>query len=355
MTVWLFNQPQKMKDKLAEELEAGRLRSGWGLPGMELDNEGEILEKSLWVYKNLNNRRVTERWGGDKITLQRLYDGLECLLKIKPCDLIVVPGFRGGNKFALARACSREGKVYHHDCGLPMEDGKEKEHDFIHYLSIDEDSLKIFSYESILVPGFIKNRIKTEGIKRPAVRLKDLKIEQALRVCWNSEDPAKNSQPFYFKQNLKNAVIPLEEKINRNLKELSREEFAQIVENILLSEGFKIKSRHLFDGSSGEVDLLAERIHTVMGRRETFEVLIKIEEKWEEKDYADTETGEEAAIEEFIRQAECINKNGCSLIYIKLSGGFSPAACRRALKENVTLMDRNELAGLYLQKYLGQK
>jgi len=350
MSAWIFRLPEGKQKRIIEELKEGRLRQCWGLPGMELKCGEEIMERSRWVYKNLSNEAIVESWGREcREKLRQIYDSLKYMLEIEKGDLLFIPKFEDENKFALVQARDDEG-VYHHDEGLAV---GEKSCDYIHYITVDAANLQIFSYDDLSVPNALR-RFVSRGRQKDLIRpLRETGILYMLDSCRNKkkerESGDESGEMNLQESELRREVGALLAEFKNWLQDLSRAQLETVVENLLLSDGFVIEDREVYDGFCGDIDIIASRPLNVLGRRERFEVLVQID-----GGECIAFSGQKARLESFIAQAEALNREHNRLIYINLSGEEKSSHCnsQEASDRGILIIDGEELARIYLENML---
>ena len=116
---------------LRDELVAGRLRQGWGAPGLGLTSaDGEWVSKSDWSVAHAAWRD----WGAPS-TLR--FAILRRMLELDPGDIVVMPKMPAWNQFTIARASGRY--------RFELADGWD---DFGHVIPVDPDSVRTFVYDA---------------------------------------------------------------------------------------------------------------------------------------------------------------------------------------------------------------
>ena len=225
---------------LYSELVSGRLRQGWGAPGLSLvQSDGVGVGKSDWeaVYQRLD--------GWENPSPMR-YAILSRMLGVGLGDIVVVPKMPEWNQFTIATVSG----AYRFE--LP-----EEKEDFGHIIPVFPDSVRTFNYradnESFLVSGLF-----ARANHRPAVSFcyseehlaaaRSLLDRQSSRI----EKPQSVLSGAAADHALKMAAKALDEQ----LKGWNGTRFEEAVRQAFRDQGYKIEWHRHHDGQGGDADIV---------------------------------------------------------------------------------------------------
>lgn len=88
---------------ISSELSAGRLRQGWGIPGSELTENGDLISFTKWAERFAPSAK--NAWGGnpDANWMKNRYGILCRMVALREGDLAVVPRMPDTDEFTIAR------------------------------------------------------------------------------------------------------------------------------------------------------------------------------------------------------------------------------------------------------------
>ena len=126
----VFRTDESTVDWLYREVLAGRLRQGWGAPGLALITvDGERVEKSVW------EEAYRRAWPENPSP--RRFAILSYMLDLNKGDIVVVPKMPNWNQFTIARVSQ----------GYEFDTQGDRE-DFNHIMRIDPASVRTFHYHA---------------------------------------------------------------------------------------------------------------------------------------------------------------------------------------------------------------
>lgn len=344
MNIWVFRQADEEREKLNDELEKGKLRQGWGIPGMELEVNGEKVERKEWISKNINNEEIIKQWGGiSNESLQKHYNLLRYLVEIKDGDLIVIPKCKNKDQFALAMAKAKKGKTYHCDDGIMSLYGGM---DFIHYITINPEKLRVFNYKSINVPNIIERLLKCIAYSRRISRVKNNDFKEALEKCWEMEASQEDLEPSETIEIINAQIAPVIESTYKVINNLCPNVFEKIVRDVLIDNGLTIEETNIYDKEGGDIDIIASKSIDLLEYEEHYEVLLQVKNK------VGSDKNDIKGIEQLLQQAKSLNKEDCKKIYINMVKDFTDKTKEKAEKEGILLINGIEFTKLYLKSMI---
>jgi hypothetical protein len=123
---------------LSEFLE-GRLRQGWGAPGMHLTENGILLDLDRWSANFAAEASKQWNWNLGINDCRNRYRILRRLGDLRKGDLVVVPRMPRQEEFTIAKVGQ----------GYMFDDSQfHRVKDFGHVVQVEKDSLRSFGYRS---------------------------------------------------------------------------------------------------------------------------------------------------------------------------------------------------------------
>ena len=227
-------------DWLRKELAKGRLRQGWGAPGLGLvAADGEPVDKADWEAAH----RALAGWGAPS---PRRFAILRRMLELDCGDIVVMPKMPAWDSFTIARVSGRY--------RFELADGKE---DFGHVIPVDPSSVRAFAYgacnEARLVSGLFGR-----ANHWPAVSFcgsaKHLQAAQALQ-----EQPGSLvSRPRgeLWETAIDDAYRAAAESLAEDVATWNGQMFEEAVRQCFVDQGYELKEYGRYDGAGGDVDMV---------------------------------------------------------------------------------------------------
>lgn len=239
----IFRHTEEDKDKvswLCEELEQGRLRQGWGAPGLSLTTEdGKYLNKEDWeaAYKKETD------WGDPD---PKRFAILRRMLELKRNDIVVLPKLPERNQFTIAQVS--EGYRF---------DNVNGRDEFGHIIPVDARSIRKFAYrandEAFLISALFS---KTNHRQAVSFCYSEKCVEAACQLL-NTDSNLVEKQP----QELREAVMDDAFKAAAmSLAEIVKNWNAKIFEDAVLqcfiSQGYKEREFLRYDREGADADMV---------------------------------------------------------------------------------------------------
>ena len=223
---------------LESELAQGRLRQGWGAPGLGLTRDGDPLAKHQW-----ESAHRTIGWGDPS---PRRFAILSRMLDIKKHDIVVIPKMPHWNQFSIARASD--------DYRFEVVGGLD---DFGHIVPVDPESVRTFHYhandEAFLVSGLF-----SRANHRPAVSFCYGKehIAAAVSLLGRTSNPTEKSLTDLSRARMDNAFRDASKSLQEEVAAWNGPRFEQAVRQAFRDQGYEVKDHPHYDGKGGDVDIL---------------------------------------------------------------------------------------------------
>ena len=224
---------------LYEELIAGRLRQGWGAPGLGLlDSDGARVEKTDW------EQAYRLRW--DEDPSPRRFAILSRMLEMGSGDIVVVPKMPEWNQMTVARVAS--GYQFEHD-------GDSE--DLRHVVHVEAESVRTFDYradeDAYLVSGLF-----ARANHRPAVSAcgDAAHVEAVLRLIKGRSCTSSMPREALSRAAIDDVLKEAAESLRSRIKGWNGQHFEEAVRQAFRDQGYEEKSRRRFDGQGGDADIV---------------------------------------------------------------------------------------------------
>ena len=223
---------------LYSELKEGRLRQGWGPPGLDLTRDGERVDKADWEAAH---RKID--WGDPS---PKRFAILSRMLDVGRRDIVVIPKMPGWNQFSIARVSG--------EYRFEVADGRD---DFGHIVPVDPDSVRTFNYhaddDTFLVSGLF-----SRASHRSAVSFCYGKehLAAALRLLGKESNPAEQSLTDLYRARMDNAFREAAKSLQEEVVAWNGPRFEEAVRQAFRDQGYEVKNHPHYDGKGGDVDIL---------------------------------------------------------------------------------------------------
>ena len=245
--IWIFRSGDSDDDEfrrryLYPELEAGRLRMGWGGQGMALqDIEGRPIPKEQWEE---NYRRA---WGENP--RPRLYSTLRRLLEIEQGGVVVMPKMPNRREFSLA--CVSGSYTFSVDeC-----DG------YGHIIPVHSASVRTFNYRADEDAYAVSSLFSSPPHWSPVTFNSKERIIKAARNLLEKESNRSARDPSSLAQaSLDDALKKAAEAMRQESATWSAFHFEKIVKQVFENRGYKIVTEKYrrYDGGGSDVDIIVQ-------------------------------------------------------------------------------------------------
>jgi hypothetical protein len=338
--------------ELYREIQAGRLRQGWGVTGLDLRQGLESYSRSYidaWGQADLTEemRIARETEGRARFAI------LHPMLDIVPGDRIVVPKQPRWDRFLILLAEPVDGHVYIFDDGKRQRDNP-LEDDFRHVIHTNPTRLSEFGYHDN-IDTLIVNR-KMRAYQAAVNNVWNPELQQAIEHLLEGvrggavipqTPPGDDTGPAEVVRRaaLEKAVAQVLE----TLRTVAPHILEKIVEDIFERQGFETIARNRFTGGGGDIDRvfhwLAEG-HPLLERLSPdLELGLTLNVQVKQKSGIDLDDVH-GAKQLLAMRSGAINEYS---ILISTADTFTPECVMFAQREKVILVDGKAFAELYLK------
>ena len=299
---------------LRDELAKGRLRQGWGAPGLALVGaDGEPVGKSDWeaAYRDGTD------WEGPS---PRRFAILRRMLELNADDIVVMPKMPERNQFTIARATGRY--------RFELAGGRE---DFGHVIPVDPDSMRDFAHnecdQARLVSGLF-----VRANHWPAISFcgsaEHLKAAQALL---DQPMSSLESSGELWEAAIDNAFRAAAKSLEKDMAKWNGPTFEKAVRKCFAAQGYDVLKDNSFDGEGGDVDMVVSpppSRHSVFLPTE-----IAVQVKWKQG----VDEDDEQAVKQIVQWAQRQDSSATKYV-ISSAKGFTDKAREKAAAYDVMLI-----------------
>lgn len=243
-----------------EEIQAGRLRQGWGTPGMALVRDGGEIPAGDWVT---NYRASAQQyWPGtitppDEEESTARYRILARMMKLEREDVVVVPRVPTWETFLVAVVS--EG--YRFDNAPASE--REGYEDYRHVIGVDKERLRVQSYHGS-EDGRIVQRFMV-AYQSAVNNANSLEFRAAVERLLQRPPGDTVAKPSFFEVFRKTRRGILTD-VLATLRQRPPEDLEAIVGKTFEEAGYRLLDTHRYDGQGGDADLVMTRDLPILSR-----------------------------------------------------------------------------------------
>ena len=309
----IFRTAEEEVGWLHDELTRGRLRQGWGAPGLALiENDGRRIEKTEWeaIYP--------EDWGGPS---PKRFAILSRMLDLQFGDVVVVPKMPRRDQFAMARVSGR----YRFEA-----DGDGEV--FGHIVSVDPDSIRTFHYRAN-DDAFLVSSLFARANHRPAVSFCDNlgHVKAAHRLLETPSSSTSRPQEELSRAAVNDAFNKAAQALLARVKGWNGPRFEEAVRQAFQDQGYTILAHPRYDGQGADADILVSPPASPHGLFLPSRIAVQV--KWKEGvDQYDVES-----VRQIVDWAEWIGSDARKYV-ISSASGFTDEAHERAAAHDVVLI-----------------
>ena len=304
----------KHDDWLFPELQAGRLRQGWGKPGCAIRTADGPVEKTTFEkgYKKAFKKEPSAR----------RFDILTGMLYLNSGDVVVVPNMPVWRKqFTIARVS--EG--YEFGTGSNLED-------YRHIVHVDPDSVRTFDYhadeDAFRISGLFARANHREAI---TFFYDPEQIAAVLRLMERPSNLTPQSHEVFFRAAIDGAFRTAAIALQDQLKDWNGNRFEAAVWQTFRDQGYTMIEHQRFDRQGGNADILLSPLATPYGVFLPGETAVQVKCK----QGADIE--DKKAISQIVTWAESQGSDAMKCV-ISSASGFTWESHKFAADEDVMLI-----------------
>lgn len=318
---------------LRKEILDGRLRQGWGAPGMTI-KEGVEVFRNAWI----------SNWGkDDDEQIRRRFKNISIINEISEGDYIIVPKLSKvhsevGRYFTILR-CSGD---YYFSPLQPF-------NDFGHVIPVEV--VGSYAYDRDISTEAVN--AKFGGYQSPVNRSYDKKFKQAIENLIASGDGTETTEDDYSPMYSISAPV-LEEKgaylqkVVDMVCELPALRFEKLICELFEKNGYQVQDRNKYDGKGADIDIVfgcfenSSLMASIMSYSMVSQPEIRVQAKKKTGiDYNDIE-----GVNQLIASGDEVTAIN---ILINMTEKFSDEAVRKAKENNVVLINGRQFAALLVR------
>ena len=301
-------------DWLFSELQAGRLRQGWGAPGCALMTaDGRRVDKTVF-------EEGYEEDFGEKPSSRR-FAILTGMLDLKSGDVVVVPKMPVWNQFTIARVS--EGYMF--DTGSNLDD-------YRHIVHVDPDSVRTFDYRAE-EDAYRISGLFARANHRAAITFcyNPEQTKAALRLLERPSNLTSQSHEVFFGAAIDGAFRTAAIALQDQFKDWNGNRFEAAVWQTFRDQGYTMIEHRRFDRQGGDADILVSPPASPYGVFLPGEIAVQI--KW----IQGIDENDKKAVLQIIKWAESQGSDAVKCV-ISSASGFTKEAQTLASDKNVMLI-----------------
>ena len=310
----VFRTDESTVDWLYREVLAGRLRQGWGAPGLALITvDGERVEKSVW------EEAYRRAWPENPSP--RRFAILSYMLDLNKGDIVVVPKMPNWNQFTIARVSQ----------GYEFDTQGDRE-DFNHIMRIDPASVRTFHYhadeDAYLISGLFSRANHWSAI---SFCYSSGKVAAALRLLQNENKPTATSRVALSREAMDGALMEAAEALRERVTDWNGPRFEEAVRQAFLDQGYEVMHHRRYDRKGADADILVSPPATRHSFFLPSEIAIQV--KWKQGvDQDDVES-----VKQIVAWVESMGSSAAKCV-ISSGSKFTRQAQELAAENNVLLI-----------------
>ena len=310
----VFRTDETNVDWLYEEVLAGRLRQGWGAPGLALATvDRERIGKSAWEEAY---RRV---WSENPSP--RRFAILSYMLDLNEGDIVVIPKMPNWNQFTIARVS----RGYEFDT-----QGDRK--DFNHIVRIDPKCVRTFHYradeDAYLISGLFSRANHRGAI---SFCYSSEKVAAALRLLQDENKPTPKPRVALLRGAVDGALKQAAEALRNQVTDWNGPRFEEAVRQAFLDQGYVVMHHRRYDRKGADADILVSPPATRHSFFLPSEIAVQV--KWKQG----VDQDDVQSVEQILAWVESMGSNAAKCV-ISSASKFTRHAQELAAENNVLLI-----------------
>ena len=310
----IFRTDEENAGWLYTELTEGRLRQGWGAPGLDLKTAaGRRVEKAEWEEKH------KAHWKEDPSP--KRFAILTRMLDMKDGDVVVVPKMPERNQFTIARVSGRYRFEPEEDLG-----------DFGHIVPVHRDSIRTFGYHADN-DAFLISGLFARANHRSAVSFcyNAEQVKAAHRLLQRQSSPTSKPQKELSRAAINNTFKDAAMALRDQVKDWNGPRFEEAVRQAFRDQGYTIKDHRHFDRQGADADILVSPPASLYGLFLPAEIAVQVKWKQGLDEYDDE------AVRQIVKFVEWQRIDAAKYV-ISSASGFTDNAHKLADENNVVLI-----------------
>lgn len=313
IVVFRTADPDDLSGMLYKELKEGRLRQGWGGPGLALqDANGKTVGKEYW------EKKYQEHW--NEKPSKRRYSALAKMLEIKEGDIVVLPKQPAKGQFSIARVTGK----------YRFEENHLLKRDFGHVIPVAPNSLRTFNFRADSDAEKISSLFSRARHRPPVTFAPDQHLFDAAVKLLEKEsnlDAHEDMDAVAMKEAIRVAAKAMQEEIN---KKWNGHRFEVAVQRAFESQGYTVENRHrTYDGKGADADIVVSPPNNNYSLFMPQEIAVQV--KWKKG----IDQNDVQAVEQLVKWQE---SDAVQKFVISSADNFTDACKKKAEYHSVTLI-----------------
>jgi HJR/Mrr/RecB family endonuclease len=338
---FVFRTDDSSKEWAWQEIQAGRLRQGWGLSKMRLPQSQSPSQEQIGEWCLRYRKQGSNVWGAEISAddAAKRYNILAAMLSVEAGDILIIPKMPSWESFCILEAAG----VYEFDA-VPR-DGPVDD-DFRHIIPVNRGKQKVVSRHANGDAAIVAASFRAYQKALNNVRKEDV-VHAVQRLLLSEGVDTAKPRTKQFDEIVDDAAT--KSLLNAVMDKVSSRnpiEFEQMIEIMLERGGYKVVERHRYDRLGGDADIIAMPQLPPMAAVFEHEAPLLVQVKKKTGiDYEDTR-----AVDQLVQIAD--QYPGAALVVISSADSFTEGCHAKAQQNNVQLISRGTLARLLLKHLL---
>lgn len=315
-----------------KELQCGRLHQGWGVPGTQLQEDGNDLPVEIWRPRYIEASK--QYWDEDTTKKQadNRYLILHRMIELELGDLVIVPKLPESDQFVLTRALGR----YEFDMAASGERGDNDDHR--HTILVEPSETKVIGYSSCPQAETVRSKLNAY---RSAVNLVgNSEFQHAVRFLAGSPPSTATKSPVELFSEARSLLVGnLLRQLNH---EFGHDKIEALVRRVFEATGYEFLESNRYDGRGGDADLIFRRNLPLLGDEADVDLKVYVQVK--------QKAGVDSDDVEGVKQLVLITENepGAIRVLVSTADMFSERCKKLAAEEGVALIGGTRVADMIL-------
>ena len=312
IVVFRTADPDNLGGMLYKELKEGRLRQGWGAPGLALlDANGKSVSKGDW------EKNYQDHW--NEAPSRRRYSALAKMLEIVEGDIVVLPNQPARGLFSIARVAG----VYR------FEENRLHQEDFGHVIPVAPNSLRTFNFRADYDADKISSLFSRARHRPPVTFVSDEHLFDAAVKLLEKEsnlDAHEDMDAVAMNEAIRAAAKAMQEEI----KKWNGHRFEEAVRRAFKNQGYTVEEQYrTFNRKGGDVDIVVSPPSKNYRLFMPQEIAVQV--KWKQG----IDRDDAHAVEQLVKWEEI---DTVQKFVISSADSFTPKCKKMADEEGITLI-----------------
>ena len=257
-----------VKSWIWKELQEGRLRQGWGVPELQLSENGKVVGLDIWKERYKISSKKYWDYDPQEYEIIKRYWILYPMVELKRGNIVVIPKIPSYDTFLIAIVT--EGYEFDY-VGSEQREGHE---DYRHIIHIDNKTLKSFNYSS-----FVETRTVLKKMRAYQSAVNNVYNEDFIVAIQDLLTKEGDVTPKGTADLFRDIREPLLKSFLREIRKLRFSDLENLVKNIFQNVGYEISETHKFDKKGGDADIIFTHTLPLLSAFEDIDLKIYIQVK----------------------------------------------------------------------------